>query len=87
MPETDDSYIAQATARIVRMFQRYAQNIDPESEHFLAFITQYLAERDVKNPKAIPYSELYKHIKNGIQEYLRIFESNKKAKVPDKKGG
>jgi hypothetical protein len=87
LPDTDASYIAQASARIVRMFQRYAWNVDPESEHFLAFITQYLVERNVKNPTAIPYSELYKHIKNGIREYLRLLESSNKAKVPDKKGG
>ena len=84
MPETDDSYIAQATARIVRMFQRYAHNIDPESEHFLSFITQYLAEGGAKNPKAIPYSELYKRIKDGIREYLHLLESSKKAKLADK---
>jgi len=86
LPDTDDSYIFQASARIVRMFERYAQNIDPESEHFLAFITQYLAERGIKNPRGIPYSQLYKHIKNGIREYLQTLESSKKAKVPDKLG-
>lgn len=68
------------------MFQRYARNIDPESEHFLTYITQYLAERNVKNPRAIPYSELYKHIKNGIREYLRLLESGQKPNVLDKKG-
>jgi len=84
LPDTDASYIAQASARIVRIFQRYAQNIDPESEHFLTFMTRYLAERNVKNPRAIPYSELYKQIKNGIREYLRLLESGQKPKPLDK---
>jgi hypothetical protein len=53
------------------MFQRYAQNIDPENEPFLTFITQYLGERNVKDAKAIPYSELYRLIKDGIQAYLQ----------------
>jgi hypothetical protein len=85
LPDSDASYIAQVSARIVRMFQRYARNIDPESEHFQMFITRYLAERNVKNPRATPYSELYKHIKNGIREYLRLLESGKKLNPLDKK--
>ncbi len=59
------------SARIVRMFERYAQNIDPEDERFHEFISDYLALKEVKDAKAIPYSELYKLIKEGIREYLR----------------
>ncbi len=47
----DKLYVSQISARIVRMFQRYAQSIEPESEYFLTFIFQYLAERNVKNPE------------------------------------
>ena len=57
------------------MFQLYAQNIDPESEHFLTFITKYLEMKNVTNPRAVPYPELYKLIKNGIREYLHQQES------------
>jgi hypothetical protein len=85
LPETDALYVARVSGRIVRMFQRYARNIDPESGHFLAFITEYLAGRNVKNPEAMPYSELYRHIKNGIREYLHLLESGEKANVPAKK--
>ena len=80
-----DSRVAHVSGRVVRMFQRYAHNIDPGSRDFLAFITQYLAGRNVKNPEAIAYSELYKHIKDGIREYLRRLESGEKANVPAKK--
>jgi len=69
------------------MFQRYTRNIDPESEPFLKFITRYLAERNVKNPRGIPYSELYKLIRNGVREYLRLLESGQELNVPDKKVG
>lgn len=65
------------------MFQRYARNIDPESEHFLAFISNYLGEKKVKDPRAIPYSELYRHIKEGIRDYLRQLESSRKPNKMD----
>jgi hypothetical protein len=63
------------TARIVRMFQRYAQNIDPEDERFIGHITHYLIEKGVKDPKSLVYSDLYKLIKEGIGQYLRKQES------------
>ncbi len=68
------------TARIVRMFQRYTQNIDPEDERFIGFIAQYLRDRDVKDPKALRYSELYKLIKEGIRTYLSERESSSSAR-------
>lgn len=52
------------------MFERYRQNIDPGDERFIAFISRYLLERNVNDPKAVPYSELYRVIKAGIREYL-----------------
>jgi hypothetical protein len=61
------------------MFQRYAGNIDPGNEDFLAFISNYLAERNVTDPRAIPYSELYKYIKQGIRDYLYQHRSAKKT--------
>ncbi len=53
------------------MFEMYVKNINPDEERFNAFISNYLAERGVKDPKALPYSELYKVIKDGIREYLK----------------
>jgi hypothetical protein len=67
------------------MFQRYTQNIDPENPHFIAFISRYLAERKVTNPRAVPYFELYEHIKEGIREYLRQPESERKQNRMDTK--
>jgi hypothetical protein len=60
------------------MFQRYAESIDPENEQFLTFISQYLAERNVRDPREVPYSQLYRHIKEGIRSYVRQQESAKK---------
>jgi len=67
------------------MFQRYSHNIDPENPHFLTFISRYLTERNVTNPRAIPYFELYRHIKEGIREYLRQLESERKGNETDTK--
>jgi hypothetical protein len=67
------------------MFQQYSQSIDPENPHFLAFISRYLAERNVTNPRAIPYFELYRHIKEGIREYLRQLGSERKRNEMDTK--
>ncbi len=53
------------------MFEMYVRNINPDEERFNAFISNYLAERSVKDPQALPYSELYKVIKDGIREYLK----------------
>jgi len=74
MINPDSSYLAQVTERVVKTFQRYAQNIKPDDESFLAFISDYLAERQVRDIKLLPYSELYKLIKDGIREYLRLQE-------------
>jgi len=61
------------------MFQRYAQNIKPDDESFLIFISNYLAEQHVKDPKLLPYSQLYKLIKGGIREYIRIQERDRQS--------
>ena len=68
MSESD--YVAWVSARIVQMFQHYAQNVDPRDERFLDFISRYLAEKHVEDPKEIPYSELYRIIKEGIRQYI-----------------
>lgn len=76
MPQIDP-YIAQVSKRIVEMFERYSENIDPEGEDFLLFVSKYLANKDAKEPKTIPYSQLYGHIKEAIREYLREKERPK----------
>ncbi len=58
------------------MFQLYSQNINPDSEHFLTFITKHLEMENVTNPTAVPYPELYKLIKDGIREYLHQQETS-----------
>lgn len=70
LPVTDSEYLARVSSRIVRMFERYIRNIKPE-EGFQAFLSNYIAEKGVKDIQVLPYSELYKVIKEGIREYLR----------------
>jgi hypothetical protein len=53
------------------MFERYIRNINPEEQRFQAFLSNYIAEKGVKNIQLLPYAELYKVIKEGIREYLR----------------
>jgi hypothetical protein len=53
------------------MFERYVRNINPEEEQFQTFLSNYIAKKGVKNVQAIPYSELYRYIRQGIREYLR----------------
>jgi hypothetical protein len=62
------------------MFEMYARNINPDEERFNIFISNYLAERGVKDPQAIPYSELYKVIKDGIREYLKQQQPTTRSK-------
>jgi hypothetical protein len=52
------------------MFERYISNINPEDERFQAFLSNYIAEKGVKDIQALPYLELYKLIKEGIRNYL-----------------
>ncbi len=63
------------------MFEMYSRNINPDDEHFKAFIASYVTEKGVKDPQALPYSELYKVIKDGIREYLK----QKQAKTRSQK--
>ena len=70
MAQSEDEYVTQVASRIVRMFQHYQQNIDPQDERFVGFIAQYLRDRDVRASKAMKYFELYRLIKEGIRAYL-----------------
>ena len=65
------------TARIVRMFELYAHNIDPYNTEFQAFIKHYVSLKEKRNPESIPYPELYKAIRDGIREYLKKTEEVK----------
>jgi len=64
------TYVVNVTRRIVRMFERYAENIDPSDEKFLAFVSNFLAENDVKNAEDIPYAQLYLLIQKAIRNFL-----------------
>jgi hypothetical protein len=77
--------VAQVSARVVQMFQRYAQNINPKDEHFLSFIDEYLTSRNIKDPKGMPCAELYNHIKEAIRQYLRQLDSARKPTQPSKR--
>ena len=68
---SDSEYLARVSSRIIRMFESYIRNINPEEERFQAFISNYIAEKGVKDIQALPYADLYIIIKEGIREYLR----------------
>jgi len=53
------------------MFQFYKQNIDPDDEAFLAFVSNYVEQKKV-NVETISYYALYSHVKRAIQEYLQV---------------
>ena len=80
MSNPDSAYLARVSSRIVRMFERYVKNINPDEGRFQEFISNYLTEQGVKDPQALPYSELYKVIKDGIREYLRKQEPRPRSK-------
>ena len=65
-----DLYLDRVSARIVRMFELYSANINPDDHSFQGFIRNYVASKEPKDPQTIPYSQLYKLIKEGIQEYI-----------------
>jgi hypothetical protein len=52
------------------MFERYAQDINPNDEQFLTYVSDRLKERGSTDPESVRYSELYKQVKGAIQEYL-----------------
>lgn len=64
-------HVANVTRRIVRMFELYSEEIDPEDEEFLHFVSDFLAKNSPKNPETLPYSELYLLIQRAIREFLK----------------
>jgi len=64
------TYVASVTKRIVRMFENYSENIDPNDEKFLGFVSDFLVKNGVKNPEDIPYVELYLLIQKAIRNFL-----------------
>jgi len=65
-----DLYIDRVSARIVRMFELYSENINLDDRNFQEFIRNYVASKEAKDPQSIPYSQLYKLIKEGIRQYI-----------------
>ncbi len=65
-----DSYLDRVSARMVRMFELYSANINPDDQKFQEFIRKYVAGKEQKDPQTIPYSQLYKIVKEGIREYM-----------------
>ncbi|MGP8069583.1 MAG: hypothetical protein ACLP5V_06800 [Candidatus Bathyarchaeia archaeon] len=65
-----DLHLDRVSARIVRMFELYSANINPDDKNFQEFIRSYVARKESKDPQTIPYSQLYKLIKEGIREYI-----------------
>jgi hypothetical protein len=60
------------------MFELYAQKIDPDDLDFQAFIKSYVAAKDKTDPEAIPYSELYAIIRDGIRDYIHKTQASKR---------
>jgi len=65
-----DTYLRHVSTRIVRMFELYLRNIDPDDANFQTYIQHYVSKKDPRKPDSIPYSELYKIIKDGIRDYI-----------------
>ena len=65
-----EQYVDRVSARIVRMFELYSANINPDDQKFQEFIRTYVKGKETKDPQTIPYSQLYKLIKEGIREYI-----------------
>jgi len=63
--------VARTARRIVRMFQFYKQNIDPDDGVFLRFVSEHL-EKDNVDVENISYHELYIHIRNAVREFLHV---------------
>jgi hypothetical protein len=60
------------------MFEMYIKNIKPDDERFNSFISNYVAQKGIKNPQALPYSDLYRIVKDGIREYIKQNQAEKK---------
>ncbi len=83
----DAEYIAHVANRIVTMFQRYSQNLNPRDQRFLAFIYHCVEENNLSAREGMRYSELYEGIKEGIREYLtnqQPVQSQRERKKDDK---
>lgn len=65
------------STRIVRMFEFYSRNINPDDADFQTYIRQYVSTKDSRSPGSIPYSELYTMIKEGIREYIQKSQRKK----------
>jgi hypothetical protein len=61
------------------MFELYARNIDPDDTEFQTFIKRFVSLKEKRDPGSIPYSELYKTIREGIREYLKKTEETKRS--------
>lgn len=70
----EPSRVARTARRIVLMFQFYKQNIDPDDEAFLAFVSDYLERKEV-DVERMSYYDLYVHVRSAIKEYLRLGEN------------
>jgi hypothetical protein len=64
------------------MFELYSSSIDPNDADFQAYLRHYVSTKDQRVPDSIPYSELYKLIREGIREY--IHETQGKERRPKK---
>lgn len=78
-----DTYLRHVSTRIVRMFELYLRNIDPDDANFQTYIQQCVSKKDPRKPDSIPYSELYKIVKDGIREY--ISQTQRTEQSPKKK--
>jgi len=52
------------------MFELYSANINPDDPNFREFVRKYVAGKEQKDPQSVPYSQLYKIVKEGIREYM-----------------
>ena len=52
------------------MFEFYSANINPDDPNFQEFIRHYVASKESKDSQTVPYSQLYKIVREGIRAYI-----------------
>ena len=67
---SESSRVAKIARRVVLMFELYKQNIDPNDEAFLNFVSNHIEKKEV-NVETISYYDLYVQVRSAIREYLR----------------
>jgi hypothetical protein len=72
-----DAYLHHIIRRIVGMFELYRSHVDPDNPDLQTFVKRYLSTKDTRETTQMPYSELYRYIREGVREYIRKTQETK----------